>query len=149
MKSAFFFELAAMNAVTQVFPVCKVEGCFFHFAQANWRRVNSSGLSELYRSDPDYALQCRMFTALAFLPVERVMSAFEELNESYSATEPLWTYFESLDAFLLKTKVAAKQQFIILGSQPFNGRFRTSDKGCWMANRNQRTPWKPRIGASI
>jgi transposase-like protein len=37
------FEKATMNAITQVFPGTKLEGCFFHFAQANYRRINSSG----------------------------------------------------------------------------------------------------------
>ena len=36
-----------------------------------------------------------MFTALAFLPVERVSSAFDELKEFAPKTEPLWGYFQN------------------------------------------------------
>jgi hypothetical protein len=89
------FEKAAMNGVCKVFPDTKLDGCFFHFAQANFRQVSTSGLAGMYRSDPELALHCKMFTALAFLPVERVLSAFDELKELAPKTQPLWGYFQN------------------------------------------------------
>jgi hypothetical protein len=58
-------------------------------------QCNLTGLAARYREDAELALQCRMFTALAFVPTERVMSAFDELKEALPSTEPLWSYFES------------------------------------------------------
>ena len=87
--------MAAMNAVCEVFPGTRLDGCFFHFAQANWRHLNSSELGPRYRAEPEFALKCRMFTAMAFLPADRVTSAFDELKEYAPETEPLWSYFES------------------------------------------------------
>ena len=45
------FEKASINAFLTVFPKVQVRGCFFHFAQANWRKVQELGLAPLYNSD--------------------------------------------------------------------------------------------------
>ena len=42
------FELAVINAFQQVFDGLLVKGCFFHFAQANWREAQQLGLAKLY-----------------------------------------------------------------------------------------------------
>ncbi len=45
------FEKASINAFRTSFPKISINGCFFHFAQANWRKVQELGLSTLYRAD--------------------------------------------------------------------------------------------------
>jgi hypothetical protein len=87
------FEQAVMQAVHTVFPDIQVQGCFFHFSQANWRH-NSSSQAALYRDNSDFALQCRMFTALAFLPAEHIPAAFMYLcAEASPDTHSLQEYF--------------------------------------------------------
>jgi MULE transposase domain len=39
------FEIAAMTAVRQLFPAARVSGCFFHYTQCIWRKVQYLGLS--------------------------------------------------------------------------------------------------------
>ena len=38
------FEVAASNALTTVFRMVAGKGCFFHFSQAIWRKVQALGL---------------------------------------------------------------------------------------------------------
>ena len=39
------YELAAINAFKNVFPTIHVSGCFFHFSQSLWRKVQALGLT--------------------------------------------------------------------------------------------------------
>lgn len=41
------FEIAARNAVEQVFPQMRIKACLFHLGQSVWRKVQSLGLSEV------------------------------------------------------------------------------------------------------
>ena len=45
------FEKAAISAIQEVFPTCKVLGCYFHFIQAIWKNIQSKGLTDDYRND--------------------------------------------------------------------------------------------------
>jgi len=67
------FESAAMQAVKQVFG-CDVDthGCFFHLTQATWRRIQSEGHAELYKTDDEFRVFCGMMDGLGFLPVNDV-----------------------------------------------------------------------------
>jgi hypothetical protein len=49
------FEAAAFNAVRNCFPNAQVKGCFFHFGQAIWRRVQRLGLVSLYNEAGHFA----------------------------------------------------------------------------------------------
>lgn len=87
------FEQAVIQAVRVIFPQVNVQCCFFHFSQANWRQISSSH-AILYREDSEFALQCRMFTALAFLPVDHIPAAFMYLcSEASPETQSLQQYF--------------------------------------------------------
>lgn len=66
------FEKAQINAALDVLNVESIQGCFFHFAQANWRNVQKSGLRELYIKDEEFSLHVRMMTSLAFVPEEDI-----------------------------------------------------------------------------
>ncbi|XP_067667517.1 uncharacterized protein [Haliotis asinina] len=45
------FEIAAINAIETVFPNCNIRGCYFHFTQALWRKVQTLGFNEAYQQD--------------------------------------------------------------------------------------------------
>ena len=89
------FEKAAMNALERVFPQVHVSGCFYHFSQSVYRKIQSEGLQRMYSTDAEFAIKCRMIAALAFVPQNHVVEAFEELQES-SPDElgPIIDYFE-------------------------------------------------------
>ncbi|XP_046566692.1 PCNA-interacting partner-like [Haliotis rubra] len=45
------FELAAIHAIEREFPSAEVKGCFLHYCQAIWRKVQDLGLAVAYRED--------------------------------------------------------------------------------------------------
>ena len=42
------FELAAINALRVTFPNAEMTGCYFHFGQNIWRRLQTDGKATLY-----------------------------------------------------------------------------------------------------
>lgn len=93
------FELAAINAVADIFPEATVHGCFFHFSQAVWRNIQKHKLSNAYSSDPDIALALRSLLALAFVPPKQVKKFFVRLIKTpifiLPEMEPIVQYFQS------------------------------------------------------
>jgi hypothetical protein len=51
----------------------------FLFCQCLYRNIQSNGLQHRYENDADFAMQMRHLPSLAFVPVEDVTQAFEEL----------------------------------------------------------------------
>jgi hypothetical protein len=90
------FEKSSYGAMTRIFPNIRIELCFFHLSQANWRKIQELGLSALYKKDSDFALKMRMVTALAFVHKCDIPTAFEELKTEMPAeAEPYLDYFET------------------------------------------------------
>ena len=79
------FERATINAVRIVFKDSSIHGCFFHFCQNIWRHVQAVGLQSKYADDLNFAVNIRMLMALALVPTDNVVKAFETLIES-----PFW-----------------------------------------------------------
>ena len=63
------FELALIQAVELHFPNAQHRGCYYHFMQAIWRKVESLGLQEEYRAE-DSALKkfVQKMAATTFCP---------------------------------------------------------------------------------
>ena len=57
----FDYEIAAINAFAQVFPNAEIKGCFFHFDQAIWRRIQAFGLQQRYQNDEEFAVVIKHF----------------------------------------------------------------------------------------
>ena len=89
------FEKAAINAFEEGF-VAVVSGCFFHFSQNIYRKIQSLGLTNQYMEDPDFALYMRMLPSLAFVPENEVCDCFNILmGEFPQAAIELAEYFET------------------------------------------------------
>src|ERR1051325_1686327 len=70
---------------------------FFHFCQCIYRNIQSNGLQRRYENDADFALQMRHLPSLAFVPVEDVVVAFEDLLSRIDfplGSQPVLDYFE-------------------------------------------------------
>lgn len=72
------FEQAAIRAVHEEFPDANVKGCFFHFTQAIWRKVQDLGLAGLYKEDEHIQQWVRRAAGLPLLPVDEVQDAWLE-----------------------------------------------------------------------
>ncbi|KAL5240143.1 hypothetical protein ACI65C_007553 [Semiaphis heraclei] len=88
-------ELTAINAFTYVYPSCKITACFFHVSQCLWRKIQQEGLQTLYSTNVDFAVNAKMLAALAFIPLNDVVKAFEELVDYLPEfILPVVDYFE-------------------------------------------------------
>ena len=89
------FEKASINAFKAVFPSVSVKGCFFHFSQANWRKIQDLGLSSIYRDEETVRTTIKSFVSLALIPMMDMDIGFEKLLENLDERlEPFVHYFE-------------------------------------------------------
>ncbi|XP_076820927.1 uncharacterized protein LOC143466174 [Clavelina lepadiformis] len=89
------FELASKAALIEAFPQTHIYGCYFHLGQSLWRKIQENGLQRLNVQDDNIRMALKMLLALAFLPVDEVSDAFDELVADYPAeVMPLVNYFE-------------------------------------------------------
>ena len=89
------FEVASKNALQEVFPDVRIQGCFYHLSQAIYRKVQSTGLQQEYQTNEDLNIKIRMLAALAFVPVHEIVESFEHLADSMPAeAQPITAYFE-------------------------------------------------------
>ena len=78
------YEIGAVAAIQEVFPQTVVQGgCFYHLGQCIWRKVQDLGFSQAYRDDEGYSVNVRMIPALAFVPEDDVLDAYETLAEEF------------------------------------------------------------------
>lgn len=54
------FENASINACKSYFPNAEFSGCYFHFGNIIWRRIQNQGI---YVKDENFAMKIRMFKA--------------------------------------------------------------------------------------
>ena len=71
------FEKGLMNACLHVFSRVIVKGCYFHYAQCLWQRIQCIGLSVSYRENADHRNWFRMLLAMPFVPMPHVKDAFQ------------------------------------------------------------------------
>ena len=89
------FELAEKNALEAVFPGVTVKGCFFHFSQNIWRKVQANGLQGRYQQEPAFAEQVGKIAALAFVPEADVQRYFDILSQNVDqALDVIMDYIE-------------------------------------------------------
>jgi len=103
------FELAVINSLERIFPDCEIKGCFFHLSQNIYRKIQENGLQQRYQEDPDFALNLRMIPALAFVPTDEVVGAFEELSDILpQECRPVADYFE--DSYIGRPQRRGRRQ---------------------------------------
>ena len=71
------FELAIHRAFEGIF---KLRGCFFHFSQAGWRKVQKGGMVVPYMKEKEFRDFIRSVIALPFLPINQIESAIDTLR---------------------------------------------------------------------
>ena len=76
------FELGIKNALVAVFPAVSINGCFFHFTQNIWRKMQQHGLQVRYQAEPGIVIEARMIAALAFVPGVDIDQVFNTLSNN-------------------------------------------------------------------
>jgi len=79
------FEQAAIRAVQLEFPDTEVKGCFFHFTQALWRKIQDIGLAVPYKEDDAVKTWVRRAAGLPLIPPEDVQDVWVEAMEETPA----------------------------------------------------------------
>ena len=89
------FEDAAIKGFFDVFPDVSIDCCFFHLAQAHWRKICDLGLRQAYFENENISTNLKMISALAFVPQSRIKSTLDELKENLpEATSEMVSYVE-------------------------------------------------------
>ena len=70
------WEQAAKNAFKHEYPDAKINGCWFHFTQAIWRKTQKVGLVQNFRQNNELAVFIRNLMVLPFLPPELIRPTF-------------------------------------------------------------------------
>lgn len=96
------FETGAIHAAKDHFVSAQTQGCYFHFGQSIWRKIQHVGLQTKYSTDPMFALKMRQILALAFVPAIDIPTVFAKLCET-----PFWSDENEEDEFFEK-----KQEFL-------------------------------------
>ena len=71
------FEIAIHQAFEALF---KLRGCYFHFSQAGWRKVQKGGMVVSYMNEKCFRDFIRSAIALAFLPLNQIEAAIDDLR---------------------------------------------------------------------
>ena len=77
------FEKACTKAATEVFEDIVCRGCWFHFINSLFKRLNKLNLKNLYTTSAEFNNYIRKFMSLAFLPEEEIMEGYLLLKKEY------------------------------------------------------------------
>lgn len=80
------FELAALNAIQNVFPGITVVGCYFHWSQAMWRNGKKICGQRKTKSEKRLIGLC---SVLPLLPNECLQSGWDYIQLQYNSTDSL------------------------------------------------------------
>ena len=92
------FELALIQSIRINFPATSHKGCFYHFWQCIWRKIQALGLQQQYQNDAELRKMLCKTAAIAFVPVHFVRVAWEAVAQELEDMDNLdgfKTYFDS------------------------------------------------------
>lgn len=76
------FELSLLTALETELPGAARKGCYFHFCQSLWRRIQTLGLARGYRRHRQVRTFLRKFMSMGYLPLAVVRQNFRLLYNS-------------------------------------------------------------------
>ena len=97
-------KIAAIEALKSSFPNANIKGCFFHFAQANWQKIESVGLAKEYQEDTDVRIILKSFVALAIIPEEDIYLGFQKKTAAKMQNEKIAEFVSYFEATWLGEK---------------------------------------------
>ena len=70
------WELAPKNAIKEVFPHIRIYGCFFHYTQCIWSKVQKLGLVQDFKTNVLISKVTRLLMAIPFIPASLISPTF-------------------------------------------------------------------------
>ena len=95
------FERGLISSIRLKFPTTHIRGCYFHFCQAVYRKVQTLGLSQRYVNDESSRVCIRKLLALAFVPKVNIPQTFDILKAN--CPEELRAIFDYYEDYWIKT----------------------------------------------
>ena len=75
------FESGMRGAAANIFPNANIDGCHFHFGQANLKKLRKLGLAVDYNEDECIRMWVRRLHSLAFIKPTDVIDGFDAIQE--------------------------------------------------------------------
>jgi hypothetical protein len=73
------YEMGMIKAFHETFPAAKMAGCEFHRKNCLRKKLDTIGLKTLYNHNIEFILLVRYIWALAFVPLDKVVTIWETL----------------------------------------------------------------------
>lgn len=93
------YELAAMNAVQEVYPLVKKTGCFFHFKKAVWRKSKELGICNTEKG----RRFTRLLVNLPLLPKVCIPEAWLTLIQKFNKVDKICQFQKYFENYWLGT----------------------------------------------
>ena len=74
------WEQAARNAFKTLFIGIKLQGCWFHYTQRIWKKVQKVNLATTYTNNGAFQNYLRCIMALPFLPPDEIQPTYEQIT---------------------------------------------------------------------
>ena len=81
------FELLIQSSILLYYPSLKTLGCYFHFSQLVWRRVQKKGFQTIYEKNDKFNAVIRRMSALPFAPKDDLDEAFKIFDKRTESLE--------------------------------------------------------------
>ena len=91
------FELPLVKSLELQFPSACIDGCYFHFTQCLWQKVQSLGLVEEYKEDCSIRLFIQKSAAIVFVPSNFVRVAWDGLKTEIPDDDKMKNYSDYFD----------------------------------------------------
>ena len=74
------WERGSRNSFKHVYPGTRINGCWFHYTQAIWRKIQKYGLTSCYRNNPELTIFVKKIMAIPHLPCDLIHSTYSLLQ---------------------------------------------------------------------
>ena len=108
------FEAAMWKAIHRVLPTMQIFGCFFHWAQVVWRKVQALGLQSAYTSDNATHKYIKKLMSLPYLPAAYIQPIFNKLQQK-AATPSLLELTSYIETTWLNSTVWSMRSWSVFG----------------------------------
>ena len=129
------FEVALWQACSAVLPSVERKGCFFHWAQSIWRKVQEYGLGSEYHRNQSLHYTVRLLFGLPFAHAEEITNTFRLLQRC-ARTARLRKLFRYVFCTWIRGEMWQPRHWSVFGR-----RVRTNDVEGWH-NRLHRKAFK-------
>jgi hypothetical protein len=86
------FEQSLIIAANTELPTAHVTGCYFHYCQSLYRKIQELGLHQPFRTDMQLQKAVRMILAIGYIPVAIIRMAFTQFRTTRGVVQLTQTY---------------------------------------------------------